>query len=140
MKREYDIFSAAAAYRLALDQIVKAATLHEARQRAVKALEVQHPRPEPGDISVVGGFGYRTKVPFVVLGISAPTETANPAVQLHTQQARRIGLDLIEAADAADSDGFLVSWLGQKDLDLSEAQVGQLLEEFRTWRDRLRGA
>lgn len=132
-----DVISAAMAYRIALQNVMRAQTLHQARQAAAKGLEVEHPKPEPGVVEVSSGFGYRTQQPFVTVLMATPIETANPTLQMSPAQARQIAGQLLEAAEAAESDGFLVGWLGVEK-DLSEQQVGSLLISFRAYRDAQR--
>ena len=129
-----DVISAAMAYRIALQNVMRSQTLHQARQAAAKGLEVEHPKPESGVVEVASGFGYRTQQPFVTVLMATPVETANPTLQMSPAQARRIAGQLLEAAEAAESDGFLVGWLGE-DKDLGEQQVGSLLISFRAYRD-----
>lgn len=62
------------------------------------------------------------------------TYTQMQTMQMSPAQARRIAGQLLEAAEAAESDGFLVGWLGE-DKDLGEQQVGSLLISFRAYRD-----
>lgn len=131
-----DPISAAHAYRQALQAVMKAQTLHEARQRASKALDVTFDKPEDTHISVGSGYGHNTNQPFVTIGIANPTESANPIVQLPTDEARRQALTILEAADAAESDGFLITWLGNQDLSLG--QLATLLADFRAWREQWR--
>lgn len=133
-----DPISAAAAYRMALERIMRAKVFHEARQIASSALEIHFTRPEEGTVSVASGFGQNTRQPFVTLGMANPQEVANPAIQMTTTDARRIAMQILEAADAAESDGFIVSWLGDK-AELNDPQLAALLSEFREYRARLRG-
>lgn len=128
-----DPISAAAGYRLAFDRILRAKTLQEARQIASKALDIQFDRPTETHISVASGYGYTTKEPFVTIGIANPTESANPIVQVSTYDARLQAHFILEAADAAESDAFLVGWLGNQ--ELSEVQVATLLNDFRKYRE-----
>ena len=46
-----DPISAAVTYRQYLQEISKAQTLHQARQAAARALQVEFHRPEPGQVS-----------------------------------------------------------------------------------------
>lgn len=132
-----DPISAAHAYRQALDRISRAETKHDAIRLAVETLKITFVKPEPGIISVSSGFGRNTKEPFVVIGMANPTESANPAVQIVADRAREIAMQILEAADAAESDGFIVGWLSGT-ADLSEGQVGALLADFRSYREQRR--
>lgn len=130
-----DPVTAATRYRQALESILKADILHKARQIASQALNITFSKAEGGQISVESGYSGR---PFVTLGIANPTESANPIVQLSSQQARQIGLQILEAADAADADGFLVTF-AQKHLGASMEHAAGLLNAFRDYRNELRG-
>lgn len=133
-----DPISAAHAYRMALEAVMQARVLHEARQAAQHALDITFTKPEPGQISVASGYGQNTKQPFVTIGIANPTESANPTVQLVVETARQIAMQILEASDAAESDGFIVKWLTSA-AGLAPGQVGALLAEFRAYRERRRG-
>jgi hypothetical protein len=132
-----DPISAAHAYRMALIRILEATTIQDVRKRANAALDITFDKPESGVLSVSSGYGQNTKQPFVTIALASPVETANPAVQLLTSQAREIAMQILEAADAAESDGFVVGWLTDV-ADLSEAQAAALLQEFRAYRDARR--
>lgn len=132
-----DPISAAHGYVLALRRVLKAQTLHEARKAASGALEITFTPPEEAHIGVASGFGHNTKQPFVTFSLANPTESANPTIQMTTQEARQIAIQILEAADAAESDGFLIGWL-QEGTDISDAQLGRLIAEFRAYRARLR--
>lgn len=132
-----DPISAAHGYRMALERIMKAGTLQEVRKIAVGALNFTFDRPQDAHIGIASGYGYNTGVPFVTIGIANPSESANPIVQISADEARRQALYILEAADAAESDGFVVGWLAQQ--ELSEAQLGAVLADFRAYREQKRG-
>jgi hypothetical protein len=56
--------------------------------------------------------------------------------QLETFEARNLAMNLLSAADAAESDAFLVDWCRTR-LSLKDEQMGALLIDFRAFRDRL---
>lgn len=58
--------------------------------------------------------------------------------QFSPGKAREIGLMLLEAADAAESDA-LIARFGRETLDLSIVQAAQLIDQFRKLRERARG-
>jgi len=132
-----DPISAATHYRQALQAILHATTMQEMRKIAARVLEVTFTRAEGGHMGVEGGYSGR---PFVTIHIANPTESANPFVQMSSQEARQQALYILEAADASESDGFLLTWLGSGTGDLSEPQAAALLADFRAYRERLRGA
>lgn len=123
-----DPISAAAGYRLHLERVAGAVTLHEARKHAVAGLAIQVAPPGEQQVSVRGGVGQTSGEPFVTLAISTP------AVQIASAQARAIALQILEAADAAESDGFLTAWL-RGNIALADGQIGALLQEFRAYRE-----
>jgi hypothetical protein len=134
-----DPISAATHYREALERILKTTTHHQARQIAAAVLKVTFTRPEGGHVMITGGFGRNTDQPFITLGVSNPTESANPILQLTVPQAREVALQLLESAEAAVSDGMILSWLGQEIGEMDEERAGMLLAEFRAYRDRWQG-
>jgi len=131
-----DPISAAAYYRRALEAILKAPVLHKARQIAASVLEITFTPAEGGHMSISSGYSGR---PFVTIGIANPTDSANPIVQMSSQEARRQALYILRAADAAEADGFVLTWLSNV-ADLNEPQGAALLSEFRAYREQLRGA
>lgn len=133
-----DPISAAHAYRAALQAVMKAQTLHEARARAYKALDIIFDRPEDTHISIASGYGGNTQRPFVAIGIANPTESANPIVQLPTDEARRQAMYILEAADAAESDGFVIEWFSRGAAHLSDEQAAAVLADFRAYREKRR--
>lgn len=138
MPTQTDPISAAHAYRTALRRILNVQTLHEARKIASQAIEITFHPPEPGILHTSSGFGHNTRQPFVEIGLANPTESANPMIQVSAAQARQFALQILEAADAAESDGFVLTWLSET-AELSEGQGAQVLQEFRAYREKLRG-
>jgi hypothetical protein len=132
-----DPISAAVLYRQHLDMIMKAQVLSQAKQIARRALAVVFDRPASGTISIMSGFGHNTGQAFVTISMANPQEVASPTIQIATHQARRIAFQILEAADAAESDGFLVAWL-RGSADLSDGQLGSMLQMFRDWREQQR--
>ena len=133
-----DPISAATAYRMALEQIARAPSLASAVSAAQHALTVIFGKPEEATLSISSGYGYATKEPFVTFSLANPSESANPTIQMTAAQARTQAYYILEAADAADSDGFIVEWL-RGTANLNENQVGSLLADFRTFREQHRG-
>lgn len=132
-----DPISAAAAYRQHLDMILRSTTHHQARQLASRALEIELLRPEPGTVSIASGFGQQSGQAFVTFSLANPQEVANPTIQIGTQQARALALQILEAADSAESDGFLITWLREA-AEVGDRAAAQMLAEFRAWREHQR--
>lgn len=79
--------------------------------------------PEAVDFEVKNGFGLRTNVPFVMIRLG------DRFVQVTPQQCRQLGLWMFEAAEAADSDAFLVGWM--QSVGFAYEQIAVVLEQFR---------
>jgi len=58
-------------------------------------------------VMVSSGFGYNTQQPYVQVLI----EAADWSTQMSPATARELAFNLLTAADAAESDGFLVGFL-----------------------------
>lgn len=132
-----DPISAAAGYRMALERIMRVQTLHEARQIASKALGITFDKPEPGHLSISSGWGHITQQPYVTITLASPVETANPAVQLVSDQARQIAHHILEAAESADQDGFILNFATQA-IGAPVEEAARLLDLFRSWRESRR--
>jgi hypothetical protein len=126
-----DPISAAVGYRRALEAIREAASLAEARRHAARALAITVAPPQAADIHISSGYGGNSGQPFVTIALSAP------AVQFVVPQARDIGLQLFAAADAAESDAFLIRFVTEK-VHADPAAAASVLAEFRAFRDQRR--
>src|SRR5262245_13945135 len=120
--------------RIALEHIMRAKTLQEARAHAKRALEIKFDRPEEGRLTIASGWGHNTQKAYVAIGMANPTESANPFIQLEASQARALGLEMIIAAIEAEQDGFIVTFVTDK-IEAPLDQAGQVLQEFRLWRE-----
>lgn len=58
--------------------------------------------------------------------------------QFPPTKAREIAMMLLEAAEAAEQDGFVVEFFKDK-IGVGEEEVAVILNEFRVWRDKERG-
>lgn len=85
-----------------------------------------------GQISISSTFGYVTQKPYVELAMESSPAQVSPA------KAREIGLWLLEAADASESDAALMAF-ARGSLGLDERAAAQLLDQFRTMREKQRG-
>lgn len=82
------------------------------------------------NIFVQSGFGHNTQQPFVEVVIHA----ADWSTQMSPANARELAFNLLQCADAAESDGFLVGFLRQRiGVDNMRAVAGVLVE-FRDYR------
>jgi hypothetical protein len=69
-------------------------------------------------------YGYHTQQPLVTLVVGERMTQMPPA------KAREIALLLLECAEAAEHDGFLVRFFRDR-AGFDEAQIGQILNEYR---------
>ena len=86
-----------------------------------------------GDFSVSSIYGYKNQKPYVNVEVSVSPMQMSPA------KAREIALMLLESADAAESDAVLIGY-ARDVLDLDDRGAAQLLDQFRKYRDKQRGA
>jgi hypothetical protein len=88
-------------------------------------------RPEEQRIAVNSGYGANTRQPFVELYLGTRM------VQLTPLKAREIAKYLLEAAEAAEGDGFLVEYISKLG-ELPTEQAAGVLVEFRQFREQQR--
>lgn len=82
-------------------------------------------------LNVTSGFGHNTRQPFVQLVIPR----ADWMTQMSPANARALAFNLLQAADGAESDGFLVTFL-QETVGVEDMRaIASILTDFRTWRD-----
>lgn len=81
-------------------------------------------------VNVTSGYGANTKRPFVAMQIGD-----RKPYQWSPDEARRVAALLLECADAAEGDAFIVEWFTEK-AGLELPQVGALLRDFRTSRQK----
>ena len=80
---------------------------------------------------VSSGFGHNTQAPYVQVLIKA----ADWMTQMPPGDARRVALNLLSCADAAESDGFLVNFL-RKTVGVEDMRtIATILVEFREYRE-----
>jgi hypothetical protein len=128
-----DPVSAAHIYRQALEFIANTKGYREAKDTARQALQVTFERPSnQTNIFTYSGFGAQSNLPHVTITV------ADPLVQMDTQTARTLALRILEAADAAESDGFIFAFMRDK-IGIEPGHIGSMLVQFREYRDALRG-
>lgn len=81
-------------------------------------------------IGISSGFGHNTQRPFVQILI----ERADWMTQMSPAEARDLALNLLQAADGAESDGFLVTFLRERIGVEDMRTIASLLVEFREYR------
>lgn len=84
--------------------------------------------PKTSIINVTSGYGYNTHEPFVE--INAPKKR----IQMTPENARDLALNLLQAAEAAYSDAFLIEF-SKGVLEVGEKEAAVILHEFRKWRE-----
>ena len=84
--------------------------------------------PTAHSIMVSSLVSHRTGDPLVNF------HSASPRAQLTPAQARHLAQSLIEAAEAAEQDAFLVRYL-RTQFDLSEGQAATFLMDYRAARE-----
>ena len=89
------------------------------------------------DVSTI--FGHGSQKPIVELRLPRPV-TSHPEherkrnlVQLSVDEARDLALNLLQAAESAVQDAFIVDFMKLR-IGLDERQVAALLAEYRTMR------
>lgn len=83
-----------------------------------------------GTVLVTSGYGGNTRQPFVEV-----TLPGHKSMQFDPQSARDLALSLLEGAEAAEQDAFLVEF-SMKEFGVSLAQAGTLLVKARESRDK----
>lgn len=85
-------------------------------------------------VMVTSGFGHNTQRPYVQVVI----EAADWSSQMPPEKARELAFNLLSAADAAESDGFLVTFLQQRIGVDDMRALASVLVEFRDYREAQR--
>ena len=88
------------------------------------------------NIGATSGYGARTRLPYVDVVLE---EKGTPGVrfQISPAEARRVGLILLECAEAAEQDANLVRFL-MGTIGVELPQAAQVLREFRVLREQRR--
>lgn len=100
------------------------------------------PGRKANQVEVASGFGAQTRKAYIE--VSWPVEAAVEfdgvqlgVMHLEPQEARFVGQLILEAAEAADQDEFLVSFL-VNEFKLEWEQAVQILPRFAEWREAKR--
>lgn len=80
---------------------------------------------------VSAGYGMNTKSPFVEI----ESADIDRPIQMLPEEARAFAMNLLGAADSAESDAFIVESFA-KEMQQDMQMVGGLLVAFRQWKDR----
>lgn len=84
---------------------------------------------------ITAGFGARERQPYVEVLI----EAANWMTQMSPATARELAANLWEAAERAEGDGFLVTYIQQRVGVVDDRAIAAVLSEFREYREAQRG-
>jgi hypothetical protein len=84
------------------------------------------------NIMITSGFGHNTQQPYVQMLIGR----ADWMTQMPPETARELAFNLLGAADAAESDGFLVGFF-RETIGIDDMRaVASLLIQFREYREK----
>lgn len=83
------------------------------------------------DIMVTSGFGHNTQQPYVQVLI----HKADWSTQMPPATARELAFNLLQCADAAESDGFLVTFLRNVIGSDQPSVLASILIQFRKYRE-----
>jgi hypothetical protein len=86
------------------------------------------------EFMISSGFGHNTRKPFVQMVI----QRADWMTQMSPEKARELAFNLLQAADGAESDGFLVTFLQESVGVESMNAIASILVEFREYREKMR--
>ncbi len=91
---------------------------------------------QTGEISfmVTTGFGARERQPYVQVLI----EAADFMTQMPPASARELASNLLEAAEAAEGDGFLIGFLEERIGIDNDGVIVSMLMQFREYREAQR--
>lgn len=81
---------------------------------------------------VTSNFGHRTQKPFVMVTVGEQDFMA----QMSPDEARALAMNLLQCADASETDAFLVTFLRKRVGANDQAVVG-IPQDFREWRAQL---
>lgn len=88
-------------------------------------------QPREKMILVSSGFGANTNEPFV----QVQAEELDHPIQMSPNEARALAVNLLEAADAAETDGYLVGFF-RDELKQDRQGIAVILNDFRKYRKK----
>lgn len=86
-------------------------------------------QPREKMILVTSGYGANTNQPFV----QVEAEELDRPLQMSPNEARALAVNLLEAADAAETDGYLVGFF-RDELKQDRQGIAVILSNFRKYR------
>ena len=84
------------------------------------------------DVSTI--YGVKTRQPLVLIGFLEDDKTPAIAYQMAPDEARNVAHMLVEAAETAEQDAFIVHF-AIDEMDASPEIAATLLTKFRKYRD-----
>lgn len=81
------------------------------------------------NIVCTSGFGHRTRQPYVQMLCQAK----DFITQMSPADARNLAMNLLQCAEAADGDAFLMTFAMER-AGLDEKRAVQIMFDFREWR------
>lgn len=96
-------------------------------------MEKEKQEIEEGILFAESIYGFRTRKPIVKISYGITFET-----QMSPEEARQFAHSIFEAAEAAETDAFLMEWLEKRiGIDTDEGKVA-VLADFRKWHENFR--
>jgi len=89
--------------------------------------------PDEKNFWVQSGYGINTRKPFVAF------HWQDVVFQVDVEKAREIAGMIFQAAEAAETDGFIFEWI-QEETKVDEKAARVFLGEYRKWRDERRAS
>lgn len=83
-------------------------------------------------VNITSNFGFHTRKPFVGLAITG----ADVLINLSPEEARGIAMNLLECAESAETDAFMIQYLERLGMREEEKRVTVLID-FRKFREKL---
>ncbi len=84
------------------------------------------------NLHVTSSFGHHVQKPFVAI----TTHGKELQVQLSPREARALAMHLLQAAAAAESDAFLITFLRKKIGDIDHHLITSILHDCKNWREQ----
>ncbi len=88
------------------------------------------PKAKGKKLWVTGGYGYKARAPFIAI-----TMPGGEMVQMDIASARKHAAHILEAAEAAVQDGYIIEFMGTKIPGLDERGAAVIVGELRQWRE-----
>lgn len=87
---------------------------------------------EDSELWINSIYGSKAREPFVEFHYQ------DTVIQFSPEKAREVAMMLLESAEAAEQDGFLIEW-AEKECGATEEGAVKILAFYREWREKRRG-